>query len=101
VSAQHCRKCGRRRPESLSDPGRDRKNCSNGVWCDWADNSELPLDQRVTALEQADLIARLERLERPVDSRDAIAWEIGHAAGARGDALHTNPFRKPERRGEL
>ncbi len=37
---------------------------------------------------------RLERLERPVDSRDAIVWEIGHAAALRGDAMHTNPFRK-------
>lgn len=39
-------------------------------------------------------VDRLARLERPVDSRDAIVWEIGHAAALRGDALHANPFRK-------
>lgn len=43
----------------------------------------------------SDLVARLERLERPVDSRDAIAWEIGHAAALRGDSVELNPFRRP------
>lgn len=41
-----------------------------------------------------ELAARVARLERPVADRDAIAWEIGHAAGKRGDAIETNPFRK-------
>lgn len=97
MSAQHCRKCGRRRPQYISDAG-----CSNAFagYCEWVDCAELSFEQRLTVLEQADLVARIERLERPVDSRDAIVWEIGRAAGARGDAVHTNPFRKPERRGE-
>ena len=41
----------------------------------------------------AELAARIERLERPVADRDAIAWEIGRSAGIRGDAESLNPFR--------
>lgn len=37
---------------------------------------------------------RVARLERPVYDRDAIAWEIGRAAGLRGDPVESNPFRK-------
>lgn len=40
------------------------------------------------------LIARIERLEKPIDSRDAIAWELGFRAHERGDDLSSNPFRK-------
>ncbi len=36
---------------------------------------------------------RIERLERPVADRDAIAWEIGRSAGIRGDSESLNPFR--------
>lgn len=60
------------------------------------------LELRVEALERtahepfdfAHLIERLERLERPVDSRDAIVWELGWKAAKRGEVLAQNPFRK-------
>ncbi len=50
---------------------------------------------RVQDLEKSapDIEERLQRLEMPVDSRDAIVWEIGHAAGVRGEATQANPFR--------
>jgi hypothetical protein len=65
----------------------------------------LDLESRVVLLERAieqlmagelptPLRARVARLERPVESRDAIAWEIGHAAALRGDTIDQNPFRK-------
>jgi hypothetical protein len=60
------------------------------------------LERRVVELELVSheafdftaLVERIRRLERPVDDRDAIAWEIGHAAALRGDDAHSNPFRK-------
>lgn len=42
----------------------------------------------------SELEQRLQRLERPIDSRDAIAWEIGFRARERGESFESNPFRK-------
>ena len=103
-----CSKCGRQRPDYIADP-----SCRLSGYCHWAVVTEAhsqrvfvtpgafdELTLRVGELERVHTerldmhVERLERLERPVDSRDAIAWELGHAAALRGDAFESNPFRK-------
>ncbi len=100
MSVERCQKCGRERPDYITTAW-----CTLGVYCEYVPApaaTAATIEQRVEALEKdshppvdfSHLVERLERLERPVDSRDAIAWEIGHAAALRGDGLETNPFRR-------
>lgn len=118
-----CGKCGRVRPDYICDPTCQRRGYCNWtprpelcdcILCKGKQSHPLTepnrvyvepgtfdgLARRVAELERIHTerldmhVARLERLERPVDERDAIAWEIGHAAGARGDSAESNPFRK-------
>lgn len=60
----------------------------NAVESATAPAADVNTESRLLELE-----LNVRHLLRPIEDRDAIAWEIGRSAGIRGDALSLNPFR--------